>query len=163
MDFLTTLVAEILSWTVNIGPLKFYLIADEKCLTFWQEPIGSVLIGLASLHWLPQRLNKKCVLCVCMEYHKVSESLIYTWFSTIASVLQFKVLSCALMKAIIKYLAGLAGPSGYGSKSTAEQVTRDCSSSSTFLPSSHLTAIITGKYWFASNMSSIQYILGDNC
>lgn len=79
-----------------------------------------------------------------MEYHKVSESLIYTWFSTIASVLQFKVLSCALMKAIIKYLAGLAGPSGYGSKSTAEQVTRDCSSSSTFLPSSHLTAIITG-------------------
>ncbi|CDP16954.1 unnamed protein product [Coffea canephora] len=48
------------------------------------------------------------------------------------------------MKAIIKYLAGLAGPSGYGSKSTAEQVTRDCSSSSTFLPSSHLTAIITG-------------------
>ncbi|KAL3512784.1 hypothetical protein ACH5RR_025501 [Cinchona calisaya] len=73
-------------------------------------------------------------------YHKVHESLIYTWFSTIASVLQFKkILSCDLMKAIINYLAGLAGPSGYGSKSTADQVTQHSSSSS-----SHLTAIITG-------------------
>ena len=45
------------------------------------------------------------------------------------------------MKAALKYLAGTAGPSGYGSKSTAEQVTQGCFA----LPPSNLTAIITGK------------------
>ncbi|CAN6585398.1 hypothetical protein C1H46_038172 [Malus baccata] len=44
------------------------------------------------------------------------------------------------MKETLRYLAGIAGPSGYGSNSTAEQVTQDCSSS---VPS-QLTAIITG-------------------
>ncbi|KAG4942780.1 hypothetical protein JHK82_046968 [Glycine max] len=44
------------------------------------------------------------------------------------------------MKATLRYLAGLAGPSGFGSNSTAEQVTQDCSS---LLPS-NLTALITG-------------------
>ncbi|XP_052732848.1 short-chain dehydrogenase TIC 32, chloroplastic isoform X2 [Vigna angularis] len=44
------------------------------------------------------------------------------------------------MKATLRYLAGMAGPSGFGSNSTAEQVTED---SSCFLPSS-LTALITG-------------------
>ncbi|KAJ0049311.1 hypothetical protein Pint_15505 [Pistacia integerrima] len=44
------------------------------------------------------------------------------------------------MKETLRYLAGIAGPSGYGSRSTAEQVTEDCSS----LFSSPLTAIITG-------------------
>ncbi|KAL5747152.1 hypothetical protein ACOSQ2_024449 [Xanthoceras sorbifolium] len=43
------------------------------------------------------------------------------------------------MKETLRYLAGIAGPSGYGSKSTAEQVTEDCSCNP-----SHLTAIITG-------------------
>lgn len=45
------------------------------------------------------------------------------------------------MKATLRYLAGIAGPSGFGSNSTAEQVTQNCSS---FLPSG-LTALITGK------------------
>lgn len=45
------------------------------------------------------------------------------------------------MKATLRYLAGMAGPSGFGSNSTAEQVTED---SSCFLPST-LTALITGK------------------
>jgi len=45
------------------------------------------------------------------------------------------------MKATLRYLAGIAGPSGFGSNSTAEQVTEDFSS---FLPS-NLTALITGK------------------
>ncbi|TKY73531.1 Short-chain dehydrogenase TIC 32 [Spatholobus suberectus] len=44
------------------------------------------------------------------------------------------------MKATLRYLAGIAGPSGFGSNSTAEQVTEDCS---WFLPSG-LTALITG-------------------
>ncbi|KAK6645719.1 hypothetical protein PHAVU_L001683 [Phaseolus vulgaris] len=44
------------------------------------------------------------------------------------------------MKATLRYLAGMAGPSGFGSNSTAEQVTED---SSCFL-SSPLTALITG-------------------
>ncbi|KAK2442912.1 NADP-retinol dehydrogenase [Trifolium repens] len=44
------------------------------------------------------------------------------------------------MKATLKYLAGIAGPSGFGSNSTAEQVTQNCSP---FLPS-NLTALITG-------------------
>ncbi|XP_073219955.1 short-chain dehydrogenase TIC 32 B, chloroplastic-like isoform X2 [Cicer arietinum] len=43
------------------------------------------------------------------------------------------------MKETIRYLAGIAGPSGFGSNSTAEQVTQDCS----FLPP-NLTALITG-------------------
>lgn len=42
------------------------------------------------------------------------------------------------MKGTLKYLAGIAGPSGYGSKSTAEQVTHGCTSSHL------LTAIVTG-------------------
>ncbi|OIV96955.1 hypothetical protein TanjilG_00537 [Lupinus angustifolius] len=44
------------------------------------------------------------------------------------------------MKAALRYLAGIAGPSGFGSNSTAEQVTQDCPS---FVPSD-LTALITG-------------------
>ncbi|KAI4336196.1 hypothetical protein L6164_014751 [Bauhinia variegata] len=44
------------------------------------------------------------------------------------------------MKATLRYLAGIAGPSGFGSNTTAEQVTQDCSS---LLPS-HLTAVVTG-------------------
>nr|AFK35475.1 unknown [Medicago truncatula] len=44
------------------------------------------------------------------------------------------------MKATLRYLARIAGPSGFGSNSTAEQVTQNCSS---FLPSG-LTALITG-------------------
>ncbi|KAL6973184.1 NADP-retinol dehydrogenase [Sarracenia purpurea var. burkii] len=44
------------------------------------------------------------------------------------------------MKETLRYLAGIAGPSGYGSNSTAEQVTEECSC---VLPS-HLTAIVTG-------------------
>ncbi|XP_057809287.1 short-chain dehydrogenase TIC 32, chloroplastic-like [Salvia miltiorrhiza] len=45
------------------------------------------------------------------------------------------------MMAALKYLAGIVGPSGYGSKTTAQQVADDCFSS---MPSSHLTAIVTG-------------------
>ncbi|KAF6157428.1 hypothetical protein GIB67_004366 [Kingdonia uniflora] len=44
------------------------------------------------------------------------------------------------MKGTLRYLAGLAGPNGFGSNSTADQVTEDSSSTT----SSHLTAIITG-------------------
>ncbi|GAB4860670.1 hypothetical protein Ancab_035833 [Ancistrocladus abbreviatus] len=44
------------------------------------------------------------------------------------------------MKETLRYLTGVAGPSGYGSKSTADQVIGECSSS---IPP-HLTAIITG-------------------
>ncbi|EOA12547.1 hypothetical protein CARUB_v10026737mg [Capsella rubella] len=43
------------------------------------------------------------------------------------------------MKGTLRYLAGIAGPNGFGSRSTAEQVTQH-----SFLPCSHLTAIITG-------------------
>lgn len=72
-----------------------------------------------------------------MDYRKAHE---YTWFSTIAAIFQFKFLSFVFMKSTIKYLAGIAGPSGYGSKSTADQLTQDFP-----LPSDHhLTAIITG-------------------
>ncbi|KAL0441024.1 UNVERIFIED_CONTAM: Short-chain dehydrogenase, chloroplastic [Sesamum radiatum] len=46
------------------------------------------------------------------------------------------------MKATLKYLTGIAGPSGYGSKTTADEVAQDCLSS---MPTSHqLTAIVTG-------------------
>ncbi|KAI3454453.1 hypothetical protein Pfo_011116 [Paulownia fortunei] len=70
-------------------------------------------------------------------------SLIYIWISTIVRVLECKVLSLTpLMKATLKYLTGIAGPSGYGSKTTAEQVAEDCLCS---MPTtSHLTAIVTG-------------------
>ncbi|PHT28566.1 hypothetical protein CQW23_31837 [Capsicum baccatum] len=59
-------------------------------------------------------------------------------------MLQFKIPSCDLMKATLKYLGGIAGPSGYGSKTTAEQVTQICSVSFT----SQLTAIITEEFQF---------------
>ncbi|KAF7134213.1 hypothetical protein RHSIM_Rhsim08G0175400 [Rhododendron simsii] len=49
-----------------------------------------------------------------------------------------------IMKETLRYLAGIAGPSGYGSNSTAEQVTQDSSSSLFSLPNSQLTAIVTG-------------------
>ncbi|KAL3628876.1 hypothetical protein CASFOL_027922 [Castilleja foliolosa] len=47
------------------------------------------------------------------------------------------------MKSTLKYLTGIAGPSGYGSKTTAQQVADDCLCS---MPtnSSLLTAIVTG-------------------
>ncbi|KAL3835224.1 hypothetical protein ACJIZ3_009960 [Penstemon smallii] len=48
-----------------------------------------------------------------------------------------------IMKATMKYLVGIAGPSGYGSKTTAEQVTEDCLRSMP-RPTPHLTAIVTG-------------------
>ncbi|XVF09338.1 hypothetical protein REPUB_Repub07fG0083700 [Reevesia pubescens] len=57
----------------------------------------------------------------------------------------FEILSlscCTLMKETLRYLAGIAGPSGYGSKSTAEQVAEDCSC--LVHTHQHLTAIITG-------------------
>ncbi|XP_047342473.1 short-chain dehydrogenase TIC 32 B, chloroplastic-like [Impatiens glandulifera] len=48
------------------------------------------------------------------------------------------------MKGTMKYLAGIAGPSGHGSKSTAEQVTEDHSLSYAHNHHHHLTAIVTG-------------------
>lgn len=51
-----------------------------------------------------------------------------------------------IMKETLKYLAGIAGPSGYGSKTTAQQVAQDSLSSYHHLPNNSppLTAIITG-------------------
>lgn len=50
-------------------------------------------------------------------------------------------LSCStVMKDTLRYLAGIAGPSGYGSKTTAQQVADNSSA-----PLRRLTAIITGK------------------
>lgn len=77
---------------------------------------------------------------VYMDLDKFHRAFIYTWFSTIAAILQFKIPSFALMKAALKYLVGIAGPSGFGSKSTADQVTQHSSINS------QLTAIITGTY-----------------
>lgn len=48
------------------------------------------------------------------------------------------------MKATLKYLAGINGPSGYGSRTTASQVSQDFSSLFLPLPPPPLTAIITG-------------------
>ncbi|KZV52172.1 short-chain dehydrogenase TIC 32, chloroplastic-like [Dorcoceras hygrometricum] len=45
------------------------------------------------------------------------------------------------MKETLKYLAGIAGPSGYGSKTTAEEIARDCCGS---VSAPQLTAIVTG-------------------
>ncbi|XP_022851123.1 short-chain dehydrogenase TIC 32, chloroplastic-like isoform X2 [Olea europaea var. sylvestris] len=68
-------------------------------------------------------------------------TLIYKWLPYIFEILRSKVLnSVSFMKETLKYLAGITGPSGYGSKSTAEQVTQDCMG---FIPS-NLTAIVTG-------------------
>lgn len=47
----------------------------------------------------------------------------------------------AMMKETFKYLAGIGGPSGYGSSTTAEQVVAEEFSSCSH---PHLTAIITG-------------------
>ncbi|KAL3849880.1 hypothetical protein ACJIZ3_011762 [Penstemon smallii] len=74
-------------------------------------------------------------------------SLIYTpiWFSTILPILQYMVLNFVpMMKATIRYLAGIAGPSGYGSKTTADQVVEDSLRSMPRPSAPHLTAIVTG-------------------
>ncbi|XP_031092437.1 short-chain dehydrogenase TIC 32, chloroplastic [Ipomoea triloba] len=77
-----------------------------------------------------------------MELQKayVSRAFICTWFTSIAAVVHHQF---PLMKATLKYLAGIAGPSGYGSKTTAIQISQDCS-----LSHHHhhhpLTAIVTG-------------------
>ncbi|KAI3726981.1 hypothetical protein L1987_66788 [Smallanthus sonchifolius] len=60
-------------------------------------------------------------------------------FGVIALVWRVVIRCKTNMKGTVRYLAGIAGQSGYGSKSTADQVTQDCSS----LPP-HLTAIVTG-------------------
>lgn len=62
-------------------------------------------------------------------------------FGVIAFVWKF-VIRCKLnMKGTMRYLSGIAGQSGYGSKSTADQVTQDCS-----LLHPNLTAIVTGNF-----------------
>ncbi|XP_073042213.1 short-chain dehydrogenase TIC 32 A, chloroplastic [Primulina eburnea] len=69
---------------------------------------------------------------------------VYLMFSTIVTIiLNCKVLFLApMMKETLRYLAGIAGPSGYGSKTTAEEIARDCCGS---MPAdSQLTAIVTG-------------------
>ncbi|XP_071731707.1 short-chain dehydrogenase TIC 32 B, chloroplastic-like [Rutidosis leptorrhynchoides] len=63
----------------------------------------------------------------------------YYIFVVIAFVWWFVIRCKPNMKGTMRYLAGIAGQSGYGSKSTADQVTQDCSS----LPP-NLTAIVTG-------------------
>lgn len=75
---------------------------------------------------------------IYMDFHKFDRAFyIYVVFQYCYSKFQ----NFGVMKATLKYLAGIAGPSGYGSKTTAEQATKDFSNSS----NSQLTAIITGN------------------
>ncbi|KAL7604976.1 short-chain dehydrogenase TIC 32 B, chloroplastic [Lactuca sativa] len=71
-------------------------------------------------------LNLPIYICVCL-------------FGVITLAWKVVIRCTPNMKGTMRYLAGIAGQSGYGSKSTADQVTQDCSS----LPP-HLTAIVTG-------------------
>ncbi|PKI59110.1 hypothetical protein CRG98_020476 [Punica granatum] len=57
------------------------------------------------------------------------------------------------MKETLRYLAGIAGPSGYGSNSTAEQVTELPSWPSCSLFSPQLTAIVTGLDFIMNRMA----------
>ena len=66
----------------------------------------------------------------------------------------------AAMKATIRYLAGIAGPSGFGSNTTAEQVTLHSSSSS--IPFSHLIALITGNYIIPSLRKLLSSLFSSN-
>ncbi|GAA0185875.1 hypothetical protein Leryth_022182 [Lithospermum erythrorhizon] len=74
-----------------------------------------------------------------MDKHKF-KSFIYVCCSQMVALLQGKLPVSAPMKATLKYLAGVPGPNGHGSKSTAEQVTQLCSCSGHY----KLTAIVTG-------------------
>lgn len=79
-----------------------------------------------------------------MDYQNIINPLyICGFFLTKLASLCLEVLSDVLMKETLRYLAGVAGPSGYGSNSTAEQVTEASSSCSLF--PSQLTAIVTGQ------------------
>lgn len=60
-------------------------------------------------------------------------------FGVITLVWKIVIKCTPNMKGTMRYLAGIPGQSGYGSKSTADQVTQDCSS----IPP-NLTAIVTG-------------------
>lgn len=61
------------------------------------------------------------------------------------------------MKAALKYLAGIAGPSGYGSNSTADQVTQQ-----SFYPPNLLTAIITGNYFLNLLLIILSFVIPCN-
>ncbi|XP_031372483.1 short-chain dehydrogenase TIC 32, chloroplastic isoform X2 [Punica granatum] len=80
-----------------------------------------------------------------MDYQNIINPLyICGFFLTKLASLCLELLSCVLMKETLRYLAGIAGPSGYGSNSTAEQVTELPSWPSCSLFSPQLTAIVTG-------------------
>ncbi|GER53182.1 NAD(P)-binding Rossmann-fold superfamily protein [Striga asiatica] len=51
-----------------------------------------------------------------------------------------KKMTVPLMKSTLKYLVGIKGPSGYGSKTTAQKIAQDCFFS---MPKTQLNAIIT--------------------
>jgi len=55
------------------------------------------------------------------------------------------------MVGVISLVTGMAGPSGFGSASTAEQVTEG-------VDASNLTAIITGQFSFAISVSLFQHV-----
>lgn len=81
------------------------------------------------------------------EVSKVMCSVCF-WFCTVVTlVLNCKVLFLApMMKETLKYLAGIAGPSGYGSKTTAEEIVTGCCSSGSMPANIQLTAIVTGTF-----------------
>lgn len=76
-----------------------------------------------------------CIYIYIMDFHKLHRAYLYI---RAFPIFQLKIPSFSVMKATLKYLAGIAGPSGYGSKTTAEQATQDFSNP-------QLTAIITGN------------------
>lgn len=77
-------------------------------------------------------------------------------FGVIALVWRVVIRCKQNMKGTVRYLAGIAGQSGYGSKSTAEQVTQHSSS----LPP-HLTAIVTGTFLSFSLLASKPFLISD--
>ncbi|KAG8638794.1 hypothetical protein MANES_14G062800v8 [Manihot esculenta] len=78
-----------------------------------------------------------CLLYICVFIYFWSQLSMLNVFLLVSKIVRGSFL---LMKETLRYLAGTAGPSGYGSNSTAEQVTQDFAC----FVSPNLTAIITG-------------------
>ncbi|KAL7105944.1 hypothetical protein ACP275_07G079100 [Erythranthe tilingii] len=83
-----------------------------------------------------------CVLlyiCICIYIMwNIYNSIVVRYLLKYSKVLSLS----SAMKETLKYLTGIAGPSGYGSKTTAHQISLDSLSPS--IPPSLLTAIVTG-------------------
>lgn len=123
-------------WTIEVFVHKLLTCYETTIFIGWDHLVRVVLKLAENCLWW-----SLCPICTYVGGLQRKPSLSFFFSLSLLLCKRPKKLAAGtLMKETLRYLAGIAGPSGYGSNSTAEEVTEDCSS---FLPS-QLTAIVTG-------------------